>query len=407
MYTDYRVIDEYVNEYQKFEKVTETITRRFKTFGYKRIKTSAFEKYDLYSQVNSSVNKNEMIKVIDYTGDVLVLRPDVTIPITKELAESELTDQQELRYFYVQDVFRQPFDRLETIESTQAGIEYFGNRSAEADAEVIALACQTLHDLGFTDIKIEIGHAGFFQELISQINLNPLDLRELKQMIQAKNLVEIRPFLDRLQVDPSVAQVIEQIPLLYGDPVEVAKRAQELIMNDQLTKQLSHLMEVYEIIKMYGFEDQVNMDLGLINHMDYYSDIIFQGFIGQFGQPVLMGGRYDHLADKFGANIPAIGFACEIDSLVQAIGEQGTDPIKTDVLVIYEKDVMAEAIQITNHLRARGYSVVASKKRKSTTNQDFRYLVEMNKVGYKVNQQQQTKSFTEIDELIELIEGGW
>lgn len=407
MYTDYRVIDEYVNEYQKFEKVTETITCRFKTFGYKRIKTSAFEKYDLYSQVNSSVNKNEMIKVIDYTGDVLVLRPDVTIPITKELAESELTDQPELRYFYVQDVFRQPFDRLETIESTQAGIEYFGNRSAEADAEVIALACQTLHDLGFTDIKIEIGHAGFFQELISQINLNPLDLRELKQMIQAKNLVEIRPFLDRLQVDPSVAQVIEQIPLLYGDPVEVAKRAQELIMNDQLTKQLSHLMEVYEIIKMYGFEDQVNMDLGLINHMDYYSDIIFQGFIGQFGQPVLMGGRYDHLADKFGANIPAIGFACEIDSLVQTIGEQGTDPIKTDVLVIYEKDVMAEAIQLTNHLRARGYSVVASKKRKSTTNQDFRYLVEMNKVGYKVNQQQQTKSFTEIDELIELIEGGW
>src|SRR5699024_1172488 len=248
---------------------------------------SAFEKYDLYSQVNSSVNQHEMIKVIDYTGEVLVIRPDVTIPITRKIAQEYSDDfQGDLRYFYVQDVFRQPFDRLESIENTQAVIEYFGNCSAEADAEVITLACHTLTDLGFKDVKIELGHAGFFQELIKQIDLTSHDLIELKKIIQAKNVVEIRPFLDRLGIEETIARAIEKIPFLYGDPTDVAKRANDLLMTEKLKDKLNHLMEVYEIIKMYGLENNVIMDLALINHMDYYSDIIFQGFVEKFGQPV-------------------------------------------------------------------------------------------------------------------------
>src|SRR5690606_35140555 len=98
---------------------------------------------------------NEMMKVIDYTGDVLVLRPDVTVPITRELAKNMQQLENELRFFYVQEVFRQSFDPYDSIESTQAGVEYFCNSSPESDAEVIALACHTMKDLGFTDIKIE------------------------------------------------------------------------------------------------------------------------------------------------------------------------------------------------------------------------------------------------------------
>ena len=100
--------DENVKDYQKQERTIKTINRRFLTYGYKRIKTSTFEQYDLYSKVRSSINQNEMIKIIDRTGEVLVLRPDVTIPITRKLAEDVLELSTELRYFYVQDVFRQP-----------------------------------------------------------------------------------------------------------------------------------------------------------------------------------------------------------------------------------------------------------------------------------------------------------
>ena len=86
-----------------------------------------------------------------------------------------------------------------SIESTQAGVEYFCESSAEADAEVIALACHTLKDLGFNDIKIEMGHAGFFKELIQILNLDAADVEQLKSLIQAKNIVEIEPFPSSIQ----------------------------------------------------------------------------------------------------------------------------------------------------------------------------------------------------------------
>ena len=114
-----------MKDYEKYERTIKTINKRFSTYGYKRIKTSTFEQYDLYSKVKSSINQNEMIKVIDQNGQVLVLRPDVTIPITRQLAEEFTELPNELRYFYVQDVFRQAENREDGIESTQAGVEYF------------------------------------------------------------------------------------------------------------------------------------------------------------------------------------------------------------------------------------------------------------------------------------------
>src|SRR5690625_7408094 len=105
-----------------------------------------------------------MVKIIDRTGDVLVLRPDATIPITRKIAQEVTRTSGERRYFYVQDVLRHPVNHDDHIENTQAGIEYFGETSPEADAEVIALACNTLQDLGSNDVKIETGHAGLVQE---------------------------------------------------------------------------------------------------------------------------------------------------------------------------------------------------------------------------------------------------
>lgn len=408
MYTDYRVYDENVNDYQQYEKIIKKIKNRFMTYGYKRIKTPAFEKYDLYSEVNSSVNQREMIKVVNYTGDVLVIRPDVTIPITRKLAENYTNTSGELRYFYIQDVFRQPFDRLENIESTQAGIEYFGKRSAEADAEVIALACHSLTDLGFQDVKIEIGHAGFFQELISQINLDPHELIELKNIIQAKNVVDIRPFLDRIQIDENIANALEKIPFMYGNVEVVIEQVKDLLFTENLQNKLNHLIEVHEMIKMYGLEKNVIIDLGLINHMEYYSDIVFQGFVENFGQPVLMGGRYDQLATKFGAHIPAIGFACRVESLVEAssIDEQET-PVQTDVLLKYEPKLIQQAISISNDLRDRNYSVVSYAKGDTFNEEQCRFVVDVNQEGNTVQQYNEVKTFTHLEELLKVLEGGF
>src|SRR5690625_780560 len=400
--------DENVKDYQQHEQIIKTIKNRFMTYGYKRIKTSAFEHYDLYSQVKSSIHQSDMVKIIDRTGDVLVLRPDATIPITRKIAQDMTRISGERRYFYVQDVFRHPVNHDDHIENTQAGIEYFGETSPEADAEVIALACHTLTDLGFQDVKIEIGHAGFFQELISQINLDPHELIELKNIIQAKNVVDIRPFLDRIQIDENIANALEKIPFMYGNVEVVIEQVKDLLFTENLQNKLNHLIEVHEMIKMYGLEKNVIIDLGLINHMEYYSDIVFQGFVENFGQPVLMGGRYDQLATKFGAHIPAIGFACRVESLVEASSiVQPEIPIQTDVLLKYEPKLIQQAISISNDLRDRNYSVVSYAKGDTFNEEQCRFVVDVNQEGTTVQQHNEVKTFTHLEELLKVLEGGF
>ncbi len=396
-----------LSENEKFERIIKTIHKRFTTYGYKRIKTSAFEQYDLYSKVNSSINQNEMVKVIDRTGEVLVMRPDVTIPITRELAQNFPSLASELRYFYVQEVFRQQIDRNESIESTQAGIEYFCQSSPEADAEVIALACHTMKDLGFLDIKIELGHAAFFQEIIRKLLLTEQQIDQLRALIQAKNVVELGPYLASLDVDRELRDIIEQIPFLYGNPEEVYERTKGVVLSQEMQETLDYLMAVYDILKMYGLDQYIIVDLGLINHMDYYSGVIFQGYVEKFGKPVLMGGRYDRLGDEFGATLPAIGFACEIESLAKATESRDISSRSLiDVKIIYETTQLAEAIAIANELRERNYSVVSLPARRELAIRQesvctIRLETEKNALFYK----EKTIYFKDLNELVDLLVG--
>ena len=404
MYTDYRINDENVKDYEKYEEAINSIHKRFRTYGYKRIKTSTFEQYDLYSKVKSSLDQNEMIKVINRTGEVLVLRPDVTIPITRKLAEDLTELSNEIRYFYVQDVFRHVDDQREGIESTQAGVEYFCESSPEADAEVIALAVHTLKDLNFKNIKIEIGHAGFFKQLIEEIKLTPAQLSQLKKAIQSKNVVDIESFLSALSIKQEVREAIVMIPFLYGNPKEVSEKARDLVQSPKLHETLDYLMELYTILEMYGIEDYVVLDLGLINHMDYYSGVIFQGFVGKYGKPVLMGGRYDELGNEFGATLPAIGFACEVESLLEASeSDELSSQTPMDVIIKYDQENLNEAIQISTELRASDYSVLSSSLGTNTMNNESKYEISIANGMKTFNHNEKQSTFTNIAELLVLM----
>ncbi|MFD1038292.1 ATP phosphoribosyltransferase regulatory subunit [Virgibacillus byunsanensis] len=351
--------DTSVKDFEIIDDLITTLKTRFTTYGYQQVRTSTFEYYDLYTSITGTVNKDEMIKVIDPSGNVLVMRPDVTIPITRMTALDKYKSSDESRLYYVLDVFRQ--SQNEHKERTQAGIEYFGENSPESDAEVIMLAIHTLKDLGFKNFKIEIGHAGFFKELIEHVQLSQHELEQLQTYIQSKNIAEIEPFLKTLTVEPTVRSAIEAIPLLYGDPIMVIQKAKQVIQNENMQLKLQNLIDVFDVLHAYGVEDYVVMDLGLINNMNYYSGIIFQGYVEDFGKPVLMGGRYNNLAEQFSDEVPAIGFAFEIDYLFQAMKQQYSplqEKTLVDFIVYYDTEKQSEALFTAYRLREDGYNVL-------------------------------------------------
>ena len=341
------------------QQIIQKIKQRFSTFGYNEIFTSTFENYDLYAKMNGTVNHQEMIKTIDNTGKVLVLRPDVTIPITQQIALNNKELKEDLRYFYVLNVFRQTQETKDFRESTQAGVEYFGNPSPEADAEIIALAIQLLEDSQVSNYKIELGHAGFFKQLVTDMKLQKQDLAELKEYIQAKNVTEIEQLLTRLAVDSGIKEVVRSLPFLYGNPLDVITKAKELPLNNEMEKTLENIYAIYQSLEAYGVAEHVVIDLSLINHMDYYSDMIFQGFIGKVGKPILMGGRYNTLANQFDSNLPAIGFACDIDFLIAGIESSLLPKMNpVDITVLFEKALNKEGLQLAKLLRDKKYNVL-------------------------------------------------
>lgn len=348
-----------VDHIQFRKQIIEQFKRRFSTYGYSEINTPTFENYDLYRAMNGTINYQEMIKTIDNTGQVLVLRPDITIPITQTIANHNEKINGELRYSYALDVYRQCAETKAYRESTQAGVEYFGNTTPEADAEIIALAIHLLQDIRAESITIELGHARFFKQLAAELNLNKADLNKLKTFIQAKNVTEIQFFLKKLNVDKKLQTIVTALPTLYGKPEEVFKQAKELPLNDALQDALQNVIDIYDVLQSYDVSEQIIIDLSLINHMDYYSDMIFQGFIANVGKPILMGGRYNRLADQFDADIPAIGFACDVDLLLTGI--QQTNDITTapvEITVFYDKQSEKKGLQLANHLRNCQYNVL-------------------------------------------------
>ena len=198
----------------------------------------------------------------------------------------------------------------------------------------------------------------FFKELAMELDLSQTELLELKHYIQAKMFLKSNT-ISTLQVNDQLAKLVSALPFLYGKPEDVLQQAFQLPLTEAMKDILSNISDICDNLAAYDLHDAIAIDLSLINHMDYYSDLIFQGFIEQVGKPILMGGRYNSLANQFGADIPAVGFACDLDLLIAQTDTHAKDEeTPLDAIVIYEKKHMRSALFLASRLRSTGLQIV-------------------------------------------------
>jgi len=313
--------------------------------------------------LQENVKTNELVKMIDHGGNILTLRSDATIPITKRLLQESHELTNERRYFYVLDVFRYTKDSTRPQENTQAGVECFGANGFETDTEVIALAMHTLQDLQCASFTLEVGHAGFFQRCMEALDLDVEQQCTFKQLLQTKNIGELKHYITQTEGTDDWKQLIESIPLLYGNPPEIIQLVRNKIDDPIIHKQMDHLEKIYQLLSAYHLAEHMVIDLSLMNHMDYYSDIIFQGFIHNVGKPVLMGGRYNELTKQFGTLMPAIGFACDIDAIVASKEGKESSVPSLDVCIVQNDVCTNESLSLSTFLRESGWKTRVIQKK--------------------------------------------
>ena len=142
----------------------------FTSRGYGEVATPGLEYYNLFARTGQPIPEENMYKLTDREGRILVLRPDLTLPLARVAATRLAGEPLPLRLCAVQSVFRMGSSYTgRPGEWRQGGIELIGAGGLEADIEVITLAADCLRELGLDDFRIEISQAaGELTETLGQ-----------------------------------------------------------------------------------------------------------------------------------------------------------------------------------------------------------------------------------------------
>ena len=322
--------------------------------------TPTIEFYDTVG-VASSTSDHKLFKLLNNRGQTLVLRSDVTGPIARVVASLLKEESFPLRLSYHANVFRAIEEEAgREAEFFQTGVELVGDASAEADAEVVALAIASLRAAGVDKFKIAIGHVGFLNGLFEETLQGREEEQEgLKACLLNRDYVGYRQQIGELQLDELVRKELEGILRLRGGQ-EICDQALSLTSHATAQAAIRHLCDVWDVLDAYGVCEHVLIDLTMIGDFTYYTGMTFEGYASDLGFPVCSGGRYDKLLEQFGRPAPATGFALKTTRILEVANDAEGEFI-LPVLVAYTAEHRAEALGVAQSLRQQGAKVVTAR----------------------------------------------
>ncbi|HLQ63403.1 MAG TPA: ATP phosphoribosyltransferase regulatory subunit [bacterium] len=327
-----------------------SVRSEFMRWGYAEVRTPPVEYLETIVRGAGAGIQDHLFKIVDTGGELLVLRPEMTVPIAR-LAATRLLPQAAgpLRLSYVADVFRgQDEGRTQLRAFTQAGVELLGEGTLDADAEVIALAATCLRRAGVPDAVVHVGHLGFLDDLLAALPAETQD--EIRARLYRKEFAGIEHAIP----DPSLAGLLRLLPDLHGD--DAVTRATPFATSARSRAALADLETLMARLRDYGLADIVRFDLSIIRDFSYYTGVVFEAYGAGSGYPLAGGGRYDTLLGRFGAECPATGFALGLDRVLSVLPTDGD--VSIAVVLVADPSQRPEAIQIATDLRRRGVSVL-------------------------------------------------
>ncbi|MDE6087793.1 MAG: ATP phosphoribosyltransferase regulatory subunit [Oscillospiraceae bacterium] len=351
------------------KRIVETQTRAlFKSMGYSRLITPGVEFYDVFNLNSRYFPQEELCKLTDNKGRLVVLRPDSTFPIARVAATRLKEATLPLRLYYTQPVYHfAPSLKGKSTEINQTGIELIGSASKMADIEVISAALSVLSSVGegipedqskhfHVNYSLELGDVRIFRELMHRLNATPAQKEEIRRLIEAKNYPALNDMLDKLG-EHKITSALRKLPTLFGGE-EVFDRAEEIFQDDRIAEILENMRELYHTVCEINQNGNVIIDLGLVNKTDYYTGLVIKGYLEGYGEEVISGGRYDKLLSEFGYDTPAVGMAVNVDAVANVIGKKYTPKAAApDVLLLAENGCEAAAVRKADALRKTGICI--------------------------------------------------
>ena len=228
----------------------------------------------------------------------------------------------------------------------------------DADAEIIAMATSMLLASGLKDFQISIGHVGFYESLVLEAGLDDETEEKLRLLIHNHNTFGVEKLLSQLSMDSRIRSILTQLTSMNGDRRMLA-HAYELTQGLKAQEAVSRMMEILDLLKIYGLESHVSFDFGMLSAYMYYTGVIFRGYTYGTGEAVVKGGRYDTLLAHFGKDAPSAGFVVVLDNLMNALQRQkiAIEKGPERITITYDAAQRREAHQKAAALRSEGKCV--------------------------------------------------
>lgn len=304
------------------ERIQNSVKKIFRTNSYNLVETPSFEYLDVFTLGEESFQQSSLYHLISRQGELMALRSDMTRAIARVIGTQKIDNQLPQRFCYLANSFRYP-ERYQgkLHEFTQAGVELIGNKSLEADAEVIKVAITCLKEVGLSDFNVHIGSSQFLNYILSDLGYSEEETKKIFSAIEAKDAVSLKCILKESQMEAETLEVLLELIQCSGQ-IELLRSIKAKIPSLRAKAAIEEMEKLYALLEDYGVDECIIFDFSLMSYGKYYTGMMFKIFTLGVGSALVEGGRYDHLLSQFGKNFPAVGFGMNINLMMQRLIQQ-------------------------------------------------------------------------------------
>ena len=300
------------------ERIARDVQACFAARGYLPIETPTLEVMDVMRAGGRM--PGSPFKFFDASGDLLAMRPDVTLQVARMCATHLAGQPGPFRFRYMQRVFREAEGRMQAQarEMTQIGVECIGEAGPQADAEVVELMAEALELAGARGCKLALATVGVLRALLAASGASAQWTEQVLAAFHASNFVEV----DRLTgeaaaVPPVFAAAIRALPRIRGGR-EAVEEVRALVAPLGCEDGLDDFARTCDLLAEAGLADRILVDFSVMSSFDYYTGIVFEAYAPELGTPLGSGGRYDNMIGSYGESRPAAGFAFSLEQAMAA-----------------------------------------------------------------------------------------
>ena len=280
-------------------------------YGYDRYKMSKFEEYDLYVRNKSFLLSDHIITFTDTTGKLMALKPDVTLSIVKNTKDISSGVR---KLYYDENVYRIAKSGYGFREIMQVGLECIGDVDTYCLSEVLTLAAKSL-SLVCEDFVLDVSHMGILSAVLDSMGASDEVRDALLQCVGEKNLHGIESVASSVGLSTDATARLCTLVSTYGRAAEVLPVLRDMLKDGDGFAALDELCDVLSALADAPWYDRIRLDFSVVNDLNYYNGIVFQGFVRDVPAVILSGGQYDRLVEKMGKQSGAVGFAVYPDLL--------------------------------------------------------------------------------------------